>query len=307
MENYMVNRLSIILVISIASINAAEPPPTAAQVPKKNNVVKAPPNGTIHLSINLINRQDTQSNNSTNVEQITKVPQPPPINESQIVNKVSDLWKENLKIQKQIQEQGSQFISTNKWYLLAGGLSCVYAYLAYIVIQGNNYLGDLNLWSSWHQELPLDQLLAIPQQQLTQELIREIQRRYTDVSSIVDIVKPLGMFMVKSEQEEEQIKWYQSTYSWLSYLRLNKLIPMNQSRFNKITERLQRLAYYKNLFKSWTADYQLQLAERMTMWYRCPHEYVDLSQTAQLLQIEMRLKLVNYWLSKIESVTPKPI
>jgi hypothetical protein len=299
MENYMVNRLAFLLGIYIFYVNGAESPTP----PKKTVAVK--PNGTIHLSINVSNRQDNLSNNSTNVGQVTKQPLPPTTtNESQFIDKVSELWKENLKIQKQMQEKGSQFISTHKWYLMGAGLACLYLYLAYIIMSGSNYLGNTTLWSSWHQELPLDQLLAIPQQQLTQELIREIQRRYTDSSSIVDIVKPLGIFMVKSDQEEEQIKWYQSAYSWLSYLRLHKLIPINQTRFNKISERLQRLAYYKNLFKSWAADYQLQQAERM--WYRCPENEHDLGQMAQLLEIEMRLKAIDYWLKKEQNLIPKP-
>lgn len=260
---------------------------------------------SMHFLINVTNRQDAHSNNSMNVctQQIAK--QPSISHESQFMNKVSELWQENLKVQKQLQEQGSHFFSNNKWYLLAGTLACSYAYLAYFIMRGNSYLGDANLWSSWHQELPLDQLLAIPQQQMTQELIHEIQRRYTDASSIADIVKPLGMFMVKIDQEEDQIKWYQSVYSWLTYLRLNKLVPVNQNRFGKICERLQRIAYYKNLFKSWTADYQLQQAERM--WHRSPeNSYPDISDCAQLLHIEMRLKALNYWLKKPKNCIPKP-
>lgn len=111
--------------------------------------------------------------------------------------------------------------------------------------------------------------------------------------------------MVKSEQEEEQIRWYQSAYSWLLYFRLNKLVPVNQSKFGKIAERLQRLAYFKNLFKSWTSDYQLQQAD--CVFHRCPeNEYPDLSQISQLARIAMRLKIIDYWLQKDQNRVPKP-
>lgn len=249
----------------------------------------------IHFHIEVKNHQDAHSNSATAVytHQLTKQPDST-AKDSIILNKVSELWQENKKIQQQLKEQSSSFLDANKWYLLAAGLACSYGFLAYWIMNGNSYLGETCLWSSWHQELPLDQLLAIPQPQITHELITEIQRRYTDSSSIADIVKPLGIFMVKIDQEEEQIKWYQTVYSWLSYTKLNKLVPASQARFAKIPERLQRIAYYKNIFKTWAADYQLQQSERF--WYRCPEKgYPGIPEMAQLLQIEMAAKTLAYW------------
>ncbi len=298
----IISRLSIILWFSWSLVSYSEL--VNDSVPLKKNSIPKSKNGNFSLSISVNNQHDARSNNSTNLSmnQVSKQPDTA-AKESVILNKVSELWQENVKIQKQLQEKGSSFVTANKWYLLAAGLACSYGYLAYIIMTGSTYLGESNLWSSWHQELPLEELLAIPQQQITQELIREIQRRYTDPSSISDIVKPLGIFMVKIDQEEEQIRWYQSAYSWISYLRLNKLVPVNQSRFGKITERLQRLAYYKNLFKSWAADYQLQQAERM--WYRCPQNEYSLGIMPELLQIEMRLKTLNYWLKNEQNAVPR--
>ena len=272
-------------------------------VPTKKNLMPKMHNGTLSFSVNVTNRQDAHTDNRIILSTQQNVKQLSPSNDSQITNKISELWQENLKIQKQLKEQGSQFLSANKWYLLGAGLVFSYGLLAYLIMSGNSYLGDSALWSSWHQELPLDQLLAIPQEQITEELIREIQRRYTDSTSIADIVKPLGIFMVKIDQEEEQIKWYQSVYSWISYIRLTKLVPVGQQRFSKIPERLQRIAYYKNLFKSWAADYQLQQSERF--WYRCPEmEYPALDHMIQLLQIEMRLKALNYWIKEEQNRIP---
>ncbi len=248
-------------------------------------------NKTLNLIIDVRNNNDARSNNSTNIATLQTAKQE---TEPALLSKVSELWQENKKIQKQLKEQSTHFFDANKWYLLAAGLACSYGYLAYWIMSGNTYLVDACLWSSWHQELPLDQLLAIPQAQITHELITEIQRRYTDSTSIADIVKPLGIFMVKIDQEEEQIKWYQTVYSWLSYTKLSKLVPVNQQRFSKIPERLQRIAYYKNIFKTWAADYQMQQAERF--WHRCPEkEYPGIPEMAQLLQIEMRRKSLKIW------------
>jgi hypothetical protein len=295
------NKLLILLGFSFSFFALCEPP-NGAQ-PIKKNLIPKMHNGTVSFSVNVTNRQDAHTDNRINLSTQQNTQQSTPSNDSQIMNKISELWQENIKIQKQLKEQGSHFLSANKWYLLGSGLLFSYVLLAYLIMSGNSYMGDASLWSSWHQELPLDQLLAIPQEQLTQELIREIQRRYTDSTSISDIVKPLGIFMVKIDQEEEQIKWYQTVYSWLLYIRLTKLVPVGQQRFAKIAERLQRIAYYKNLFKSWTADYQLQQSERF--WYRCPEiEYPGLTPMIQLLQIEMRLKALNYWIIEVENRVP---
>ena len=291
------------ILFALVFSSCSHPEPANTTTPAKKTLIPKSQNGTINLSFNVSNRQDARSNNSTNVTMQQTAKQPVTSDESPLFTKVSELWQENIKIQKQLQEKSAAFISSNKWYVLSAGLVCTYGLLAYFMVSGNSYLGDSALWSSWRQELPLDQLLAIPQQKFAQELIREIQRRYTDASSLTDIAKPLGIFMNKIDQEEEQIKWYQSVYSWLSYGRLPKLVPVTQQRFSKIPERLQRIAYYKNVFKSWAADYQLQQAERM--WYRCPEkEYPGIPEMSQLLQVEMKLKVLDHWLKQLKNRVP---
>ncbi len=61
------------------------------------------------------------------------------------------------------------FLTEHTWHILGAGIVISYAAFCYLIIRGNAYLGKKELWSSWHQELPLDQLLAMPQQQLAQE------------------------------------------------------------------------------------------------------------------------------------------
>lgn len=292
------------MLILLGLVSRAHPEPLSKSSLPKTTLVPRSPNGTIHVSFNVNNRQDAYANNSTNISNQQTATQPAIASESYLVTKITELWHENIKIQNKLQEQGAYFLSNNKWYLLGAALIGAYGYLSYLIISGNHYLGDSSLWSSWRQDLPLDQLLAIPQQQFAHELIREIQRRYTDASSIADIVKPLSIFMTKIDQEEEYIKWYQTAYSWISYARLPKLVPVNQHRFGKISERLQRIAYYKNVFKSWAADYQLQQAERM--WYRCPEkEYPGIRHMGQLLQIEIKQKVLSYWLKQQQNGIPR--
>lgn len=269
----------------------------ATTISNKTRTIK-PSQGTINLVLHVNNHQDAYANNSNTISshQSSKSP----TSDETPLLRALEKWLTTLP---SIRETGSHFINDNKWYLMGMGLLGSYALISYIIISGNHFLNDQNLWSSWKQELSLEQLLSVPQTQCTQELIREIQRRYTDSSSISDIVKPLALFLNKIDQEEEQLRWYQSAYSWLSYTRLSKLVPMNQSRFFKISERLQRVAYYKNLFKSWAAEYQMQQAERMG--HRSSENcYPALETITQRLQIETKYRLIAQWLKLILRLIP---
>ena len=270
-----------------------------AQEPSKRTMIPMAPGASITICLN--NNHDFSSQNS-NLSSPAQTVTMPAAQESPVFNKIATLWHENT-IKQQLHEGSSHFFNAYKWHLLALFTAGAYAGLVYIIASGNHYLSDNQLWSSWHQELPLDQLLAIPQQQLSQELLREIQRRYTDSESITNLVKPLGKFMIAVEQEEEQLKWYQNTYSWISYARLPHLVPLNKHRFTKINERLQRLAYYKNTFQSWAADYQLQVAERMRV--RCDMQpYADFNEIAHMLQVEMNQIILYHWAQSQQCAIP---
>jgi hypothetical protein len=264
----------------------------------KSSSLPLPPASVLNFTINVQNRQDAASNNSTHIaphqEIINKNPEFP------LFNKAAQLFDSRLN---QLGHSSSHFFSTYKWHLLAASIAGSYAYICYIIVSGNRYLSQNTLWSSWRQDLALDQLLAIPQAQMAQELLREIQRRYTDAGSITDLVRPLGLFMTHIDQEEEQLKSYQTTFSWLSYLRLAKLIPFSKIRFTKIAERLQRIAYYKNVFQSWAADYQLENAARQPFAMpRSPQSPPE--DLAQLAQEGPALHLQNYWQKHAQTLIP---
>ena len=263
---------------------------------KKRVLIPLQSGASISFSINNSNDREFPCNN-INISSNSQVVTIPQAQESPILNKLAEL-QQNIK--GHIQEQSTNFFGRYKWQLLGIGLVASYGMLCYLIISGHYYLGDTQLWSSWRQDLPFDQLLSIPQQQLSQELVREIQRRYTTPGSINDLLQPLGKFMIAIEQEEEQLKWYQLVYSWLGYAQLPKLVPINKNRFGKITERLQRAAYYKNVFQSWASEYQLQQAERYGP--RSP-ELPPVTEMAQLLQIEIAAQMADYWVKSVPAAS----
>lgn len=269
---------------------AAQPPISQA----KNTTIPLVPGATFNIYLNVNNTQDTKSNNSTNVTtaQIAKPAAP----DSPLLKKLAEL-KPDLSIPQSVKDQlhnGTNLFAAYKWHLLGATLIGSYALLCWIIVKGNSYLGKNELWSSWRQELALDQLLAIPQEQFAQELLREIQRRYTNPASLTDLVKPLTEFVTTIEEEEAAIKWYQSFYSWISYLNVHKIIPFSKNRFGKITERLQRIAYFKNAFQTWAAQYQLEHAARNTL-HIIHNDEKDVSEMVEEMRIATIIAMHRSW------------
>ncbi len=205
--------------------------------------------GHLNLTLYINNAQDARSNNATNVANTqantrTETPISKALAQLDIKNKLSNF--------------DTGFLSRYKWHLILGTTAITYGALCYIIVSGNSYLGQAELWSSWRAELSLDQLLSIPQEQFSQELLQEIHRRYTTSDTISDLMTPLSLFLLALEKEEEQIKWYQYAYSWLTYLKITKILPFSKVRFGKINERIQRIAYLKNSFHTWIAKFHYE-------------------------------------------------
>lgn len=260
-----------------------------------------PYGSTLNFVVNLNNIQEAQT---TNTNSFTKQH----MNESPLLDKISRVWIDpntNKNLVERMKNNTSSFMNENKWYLLMAGALSAYAYICYIVASGNRYLARKELWSSWRQDLTMEELLAIPQPQFAKELLQEIQRRYTDPAAITDIVRPLSAFMKMIEQEEQQLLGYQSAISWLEYSKIIKIIPVGIAAFSKIPERIQRLTYFKNAFQTWAAQYQLQQVSRMlteTNEIGIP----DISPMAALMTYHYKISLLNYLAQKQLRITPIP-
>lgn len=266
-------------------------------LPPKGNSAVLPiiPGATFNFNVIVENRQEARADNSTKVAtaQIAKRSESSPI-----LDKLAEL-RPDLIIPQSIKDQLSgktNFFDRYKWHLTGSALLASYALVCYIIIRGNSYLGKNELWSSWHQELTLEQILAIPQQQFSQELIREIQRRYNEPASLTDIIQPLTKFMKAIENEEEQIRWYQNAYSWITYLYLDRIAPFSKQRFNSTMQRLQRITYFKNVFQSWAAQYQMEHTARSILTMM--HDEKDVTHIAALMHAVHKAKMLYYMLQE---------
>lgn len=205
--------------------------------------------GHLNLTLYINNAQDARSNNGTSVVNAQANTQ----TETPISKALAQL-----DLKTKLAHFDTGFLSRYKWHLLLGTSAITYGILCYIIVSGNSYLGQAELWSSWRAELSLDQLLSIPQEQFSQDLLQEIHRRYTTSDTISDLMTPLSLFLLALEKEEEQIKWYQYAYSWLTYLKITKVLPFSKVRFAKINERIQRISYLKNSFHTWIAKFHYE-------------------------------------------------
>lgn len=207
-----------------------------------------PPGGTLNFNVFLSNVQDAKSTNN------------PVITTSQYKQELRTPLLDAVRAQKQSLENSTSksFFESYLVHIVATGAIAGYATLCYALVRGNYFLDKQTLWSSWRAELPFDQLLAIPQEQFGQELIREIQRKYSMDGTITDIILPFSKFLKDVEQEEETLQWYQELYSWLTFLHVTQVVPANSARYSKIPQRLQRIAYYKNSFKTWMSNYKME-------------------------------------------------
>lgn len=204
--------------------------------------------GPLHLSFYVNNAYEARSNNNTDV--VNSQANTTTKTETPLSKALTDLDLKN-----KLNALNTNFLSNYKWHLLIGSTAFSYAMLCYVIVSGNSYLGHADLWSSWRKELTLEQLLSIPQEQFSEELLQEIHRRYTNSDTINNLMTPLSLFLLALEKEEEQIKWYQYYYYWFTYLKITKIIPFSKSKFGKINERLQRITYLKNAFHTWIAKF----------------------------------------------------
>ncbi len=201
------------------------------------------------ISFQVILNNDNKPNNSIAIATIQET--------KTFSQQVTKLWNIHSPLPTEWQNKTTSFLKANKYKTMLFIVASVYAVLCYEVIKGYMYLNKENLWSSWRSTISFEELLAISQQQLSQELLRDIQLRYTNAQNINDFISPLATFLNDIEKETHYINYYNKLNTWLIRLHLSTIIPVSKKHFDGSKERLQRLAYLKNVFLSWATEYKI--------------------------------------------------
>lgn len=150
----------------------------------------------------------------------------------------------------------ADYVQNNKLKLSLYALLGSYSYLHYKLFSLQYALSKDTNWSRWNNAVPLEELFALPQKQLGEIIIKETQRRYTNIENPDDFVTPLVTFIREVDRERELLQLYTTLCVWIRRLYLAKISWINVALETQCQERLQRLAYIKNVFLIWIAEHK---------------------------------------------------
>jgi hypothetical protein len=151
-----------------------------------------------------------------------------------------------------------QYCSEHKYYLATSAILGTYMYMFYRMRVIQSYVDNQPSWGNWKKDIPLDKLLAIPQDQLTHDLMISIQERYVSIENPTDSLTPLINFTQEIAEEKELVTAYHAYVAWCTQYSLNKILPFSVTLLTQLTERKQRITYISTLFQSWLAHYKLE-------------------------------------------------
>lgn len=159
---------------------------------------------------------------------------------------------------KDLITQISSYLWNNKYTLSALSLSGIYMYMMYTVHGIKTYLYNKEAWSAWKNDMPFEQLLAIPQDTFAQELLATIQIRYENHQNPTDFLTPLINFSHISTQEQHLVTQYHRYITWILRSPLQRILPVSDAMLTQLTERKHRIAYIKTVFNTWLTHYKLE-------------------------------------------------
>jgi len=154
-------------------------------------------------------------------------------------------------------EKFARFLYQQRFFIAGGSILAAYLWLCRSCVNGNKYLEQTDTWAAWHQELVLEELLAMPQHELAKDLVVEIQRRYSNPKNPTDFLSPLISFMREIDREIALTQYYIKLYMILQRTHANAILPVNTTRFATICDVQRRLAYLRNVFLTWAAEYKV--------------------------------------------------
>ena len=184
------------------------------------------------------------------------------------VNQISNYVKQSFKaaacgVQGQLLSLRS-LIWRHKIKLTLSGALGLYLYLIYKMISINIFCCRENLWSSWKKGASLEELLAIPQKEVTNDLIRSIQSRHIQKKEPSNSMASFVFFIQVIDEEEKQLRSYVRFYGLVARLNMWKIFPPGVASLEKkqeLNERLKRIVYIKNIFSTWLAKYKVKILE----------------------------------------------
>lgn len=160
----------------------------------------------------------------------------------------------------QAKDRSINWLEINKWKMLGASLIAGYGFVYWFIVNKNSFLSDFKSWHCWKSELSLEDLLDIPQHSLTQQLIKDIHKRYADEFSAADFIAPFMLFSADIKNEIKELEEYLKFIVSVKAIKLDSIFPALNQDLAKA--KIQRLKYINSLFKNWCLEYNAQKIDR---------------------------------------------
>jgi len=162
--------------------------------------------------------------------------------------------EENYIIIKQLMKE---MLWEHRYAITTGVLLSSYGTTNILLITDYYYLNNDSRWSRWKLKHSFEQLCAISQKDLAQELLLTIGERYYNEKNPIDLTHPLLRFITTIDTEIRVIKRYIAITKMIKKLRLFTIFSTSDDKINNAQQLLERALFVKHIFLSWLSEYNL--------------------------------------------------
>lgn len=143
-----------------------------------------------------------------------------------------------------------------KWRIIFGTAFGGYCYATYKLKSLEHALINNELWSQW-KKAAVSELYLLSDSELSADLLRAIQKKYTSLSALEDFNTPLISFINDVKKEEKLLDDYQKFVKKLELLRVASYFSINHSLLDSIATRKDKLAYLQSRLWNWVSEYKV--------------------------------------------------
>lgn len=162
-------------------------------------------------------------------------------------NSSSQTSSERVIPQSQVMHLGSSWLSralTHKWILLGGSIGAMYGYVySYLLLKGWR-IQKKEGWHTWHDSVPVAALRELPPKQVIEELQYSLKGYYKCDTVSVDIIISC---LIDIEKESSDLESFIAKHQAIDAIKLSFLFPQQDQLQSIVCDKLERLAFIKNM------------------------------------------------------------
>jgi hypothetical protein len=146
------------------------------------------------------------------------------------------------------------WFSKKIFFISAATVLGIYAWLCHECVQAKNFFSCPESWLSWRSDWPYQMLVTLPQQDLARDLLIEIKQRYAGMQNTNDLTELIQASIRDLDQELLLVAHYAKVLSWVRWINLYFIFPIDKELIGKLDNFQQRLSYLKQIIVSQVKD-----------------------------------------------------